>query len=60
VALNSGLYWPAHGFVRRPGTIVVEFLPAIGPGLSKDAFMTELETRIESASTALLGETGKR
>ncbi len=60
VALNSGLYWPAHGFVRRPGAIVVEFLPAIEPGLPKDAFMAELETRIETASSALLAETGKR
>ncbi|MCH8489593.1 MAG: 1-acyl-sn-glycerol-3-phosphate acyltransferase [Oceanicaulis sp.] len=60
VALNSGLYWPAHGFVRRPGTIVVEFLPAIEPGLPRDAFMAELETRIETASSALLAQTGKR
>lgn len=54
VALNSGLYWPAHGFVRRPGTIVIEFLPAIEPGLPRDEFMAELETRIETASRALL------
>ncbi|KAA5804127.1 1-acyl-sn-glycerol-3-phosphate acyltransferase [Alkalicaulis satelles] len=54
VALNSGLYWPPRGFVRRPGTIIVEFLPAIEPGLAKDAFMAELETRIETASNALL------
>jgi 1-acyl-sn-glycerol-3-phosphate acyltransferase len=54
VALNSGLHWPGHGFIRRPGTIVVEFLPAIEPGLSRDAFMSELETRIETASDALV------
>lgn len=54
VALNSGLHWPAHGFVRRPGTIIVEFLPAIAPGLTRDQFMAELEARIETASAALL------
>jgi 1-acyl-sn-glycerol-3-phosphate acyltransferase len=54
VALNAGLYWPAHGVVRRPGTVVIEFLPAIPPGLSREAFMAELETRIETASNALL------
>jgi 1-acyl-sn-glycerol-3-phosphate acyltransferase len=54
VALNSGLHWPGRGFVRRPGTIVVEFLPAIEPGLPRDQFMTELEARIETASAALL------
>ncbi|WP_273146241.1 lysophospholipid acyltransferase family protein [Oceanicaulis alexandrii] len=60
VALNSGLYWPPHGFVRKPGLIIVEFLPAIEPGLSKDAFMTELQTRIETASDALLSDTSQK
>lgn len=59
VALNSGLYWPGSGFVRNPGTIIVEFLPAIAPGLPKAAFMAELETRIETASSALLAEAGQ-
>ena len=54
VALNSGLYWPAHGFGRKPGTIIVEFLPPIEPGLAKDKFLTTLEDRIETASAALL------
>lgn len=54
VALNSGLYWPGRGFTRRPGKIIVEFLPAIEPGLSKDEFMQTLEARIETASAALL------
>jgi len=53
VALNSGLYWPARGFTRKPGVIVVQFLPAIEPGLGKGAFMTQLETVIETASDAL-------
>ena len=54
VALNSGLYWPPHGFTRRPGRIVVEFLPPIEPGLNKEDFMNRLEDRIETASAALL------
>jgi 1-acyl-sn-glycerol-3-phosphate acyltransferase len=53
VALNSGLYWPPRGFTRRPGRIVIEFLPAIEPGLDKKAFLAELERRIETASDAL-------
>ena len=32
-ALNSGLYWPRRKFLRYPGTIIVEFLPAIQPGM---------------------------
>ncbi len=52
VALNSGVYWT--GFRKRPGTIVLEFLPAIPPGLKRAEFMTLLEGRIETATTALL------
>jgi len=54
VALNSGLFWPPHGFIRKPGVIIVEFLPAIAPGLPKEVFMAQLETAIETASDALL------
>jgi 1-acyl-sn-glycerol-3-phosphate acyltransferase len=56
VATNSGVHWPAHGFLRYPGTIVVEFLPPIEPGLKRPAFMRELQDRIETASNALLAE----
>jgi 1-acyl-sn-glycerol-3-phosphate acyltransferase len=52
VALNSGVYWT--GFRKRPGTIVLEFLEPIPPGLKRAAFMDMLETRIETATTALL------
>ena len=54
MATNSGVHWPAHGFLRRPGTLVYEFLPAIPAGLSREVFMRELETRIEEASARLL------
>ena len=54
IATNSGVHWPAHGFKRYPGTVVFEFLPPIPAGLKRAAFMAELESRIEGASTALL------
>jgi len=54
VATNSGVHWPAHGFKRYPGTVVFEFLPPIPAGLKRAAFMAELASRIETASTALL------
>lgn len=56
VALNSGCFWPRRKFLRRPGTIVVEFLPAIPPGLPRSAFMARLEAAIETASGRLLAE----
>jgi 1-acyl-sn-glycerol-3-phosphate acyltransferase len=56
MALNTGLVWPAQGFLRYPGTAVFEFLPMIPAGLKRDAFMATLEARIETASNALLAE----
>ena len=56
VALNSGLYWPRRKFLRYPGTIVIEFLPPIPPGLKPKEFMARLESTVESASDRLLVE----
>ncbi len=56
MATNSGVHWPAHGFLRRPGRIVYEFLPPIPPGLNRADFMATLEQRLEAASKALLPE----
>jgi len=57
VALNSGFFWPKRGILRKPGTIVLRFLPPIPAGLDRDTFMAELETRIESANAVLEAET---
>ncbi len=54
IALNSGRCWPKSGIGFKPGTITVEILPPIEPGLDRDTFMTELETRIETATNRLL------
>lgn len=54
VALNSGLFW--QGFTKRRGTMIVEFLAPIPPGLKRRDFMAELETRIETATAALVAE----
>jgi 1-acyl-sn-glycerol-3-phosphate acyltransferase len=56
MATNSGAHWPAHGFLRRPGTVVFEFLEPIPAGLKRGEFMKELQARIEAASNALLAE----
>jgi 1-acyl-sn-glycerol-3-phosphate acyltransferase len=55
-ALNSGLFWPRRHLLRYPGTIVIEFLPVIPPGLTSRAFLERLEADIESASNRLLAE----
>jgi 1-acyl-sn-glycerol-3-phosphate acyltransferase len=56
-ALNSGLFWPRRQMLRFPGTIVIEFLPPILPGLTSRAFLQRLESDIEAASNRLLAET---
>ena len=52
VTLDSGLYW--RGFDKIPGTIHLEFLEPIAPGLKRGPFMALLQQRIEDATTALL------
>jgi 1-acyl-sn-glycerol-3-phosphate acyltransferase len=56
VALNSGLFWARRSFVRRPGKIVVEYLEPIPPGLGRDAFLSLLQERMESATNRLIAE----
>jgi 1-acyl-sn-glycerol-3-phosphate acyltransferase len=41
---------------RFPGTIVVEFLPAMPPGLPRGEFRTRIEAAIENASRRLIAE----
>jgi 1-acyl-sn-glycerol-3-phosphate acyltransferase len=56
VALNSGVFWGRRQFVKRPGVIDVEALPAIPPGLDRKVFMATLRDRIEQATAGLVGK----
>jgi 1-acyl-sn-glycerol-3-phosphate acyltransferase len=53
MALNSGVFWGRRAFRKRPGTITVEFLPPIPPGLPRDEMMRRLEDELETASERL-------
>jgi 1-acyl-sn-glycerol-3-phosphate acyltransferase len=55
--LNSGVFWPRRKFLRKPGTIVIEFLPAIPVGLNRKEFQRQLEQAVEASSNRLLQET---
>ncbi len=54
VALNSGVFWGRRKFIKWPGVIDVEILPAIAPGLGRDEFMATLRERIETATKRLV------
>ena len=56
LALNSGLYWPRRSILRYPGTIIVEFLDPIQPGLPRKEFRQRIEAAIEEASGRLIAE----
>jgi 1-acyl-sn-glycerol-3-phosphate acyltransferase len=56
VALNSGVFWPRGDKRRYKGTIIIEFLPPIPPGLPRKEFREKLETSIEAKCAALLEE----
>lgn len=60
VALNSGLFWGRRKFIKWPGVIDVEILPAIPPGLSRDVFMATLRERIEGATDRLVAAARRR
>lgn len=54
VALNSGLFWNAKSRLKKPGTIIVEFLPPLSKDHDPKTFMKDLEERIEETSLKLI------
>jgi 1-acyl-sn-glycerol-3-phosphate acyltransferase len=55
--LSSGMFWT--GALRRPGTIVIEFLPPIAPGMKRREFMAALESAVERSTAALVAEAAR-
>jgi len=56
IALNSGLYWPRGTSLSYPGTIIVDILPAIEPGLPRAAARAAIIDAVETATAALIDE----
>ena len=59
IALNSGLFWPRRSLRLRPGTVIVEILDPIAPGLDKDVFFKRLQEEIELATARLIAEANR-
>jgi 1-acyl-sn-glycerol-3-phosphate acyltransferase len=56
VALNSGLFWPRRSWLRYHGTVLVEVLDPIAPGLDRRAFLAQLQNVLEEATARLVAE----
>lgn len=59
-ALNSGLFWGRNAFLRRPGRIVIEFMPPIPADLDRKAFISQLKVAIEQKTISLEDEAKSR
>ena len=54
VALNSGCFWGRRSFAKKPGTITLEFLPKIEPGLKRERNFCNAWKRLSKGAAAPL------
>lgn len=59
VALNAGAFWGRRSFLKYPGTITLEILPAIEPGLDRKQFTSTLQRVLNERSRELYLEAMK-
>jgi len=59
IALNSGMVWGRRAFLRYPGTVRVEILDPIPPGLERTEFFDRLKHDIETATARLIAQDGR-
>jgi 1-acyl-sn-glycerol-3-phosphate acyltransferase len=53
IALNTGEYWNKKEFVKKKGTVTIQALPPIKPGMEKKELMKLIEHKIEDACKKL-------
>ena len=54
IALNSGVVWGRRAFLRYPGTVRVEILDPILPGMPRTEFFEHLKREIETSTARLI------
>lgn len=59
VALNTGMFWPRSSTRHFPGKVIIEFMEPMMPGTDKNAFIDELQSKIEAKCAELNAETVK-
>jgi len=58
IGLNSGIYWPRRSLKLKSGTIIVDIMPPIEPGLNRNDFFALVQDQIETSSNKLMAEVG--
>ncbi len=53
LALNSGVFWPRKGWIKKPGKVVFSFLPPIPPDRKNDDILPMLQEMIETETKKL-------
>jgi 1-acyl-sn-glycerol-3-phosphate acyltransferase len=54
VAVNSGKCWPKHTFIKKPGSLIINFLPLIKSHLPRNEVLLEVENKIEEATNKII------
>ncbi|WP_339861985.1 lysophospholipid acyltransferase family protein [Thalassospira alkalitolerans] len=53
VAVNSGMFWGRHSFIKYGGEVTMEFLAPIEQGLDRKTFMKEIKAKIDGRTREL-------
>ncbi len=59
IGLNSGVYWPRRSMKLKRGTIIVDIMPPIQPGLERNEFFALVQEQIERSSNQLIAEASR-
>jgi 1-acyl-sn-glycerol-3-phosphate acyltransferase len=52
-ATNAGVHWPKHSLMRKPGLVIVEYLPELPMQKDPQKFISQLKELVETASDRL-------
>ncbi|MBL4803093.1 MAG: 1-acyl-sn-glycerol-3-phosphate acyltransferase [Emcibacter sp.] len=58
VSMNTGVHWVKGSVFNKPGTVVLEYHPAIERGLDKEEFMARVKENVVLHSEKLMGIEG--
>ncbi len=56
LALNAGMFWPKHGWLKSSGQVVISFLSPVEAGQERKDLIKALENEIEGESLSLMNE----